>query len=154
MFPVCSFCGGRPVAVWYEGPAFLVERQRVSDVRSDEAWLACSACAELVRGDQRERLVRISAYRAGRNLASVSEDHIVGARSSRPTVLGGARLRGLIEVAPQASISIGIDAQAIIPTLSLGGPPPDAPKRTSEAMLGDLARRGTVPGRGAVSGGR
>jgi hypothetical protein len=31
--------------------------------------------------------------------------------------------------------------QAIIPTLSLGGPPPDAPKRTSEAMLGDLARR-------------
>jgi hypothetical protein len=76
VFPVCSFCGARPVAVWYEGPHFLVEREDPLEVTSEEAWLACARCAELVRGDHRERLARLAAYRAARNLPSVTEDHV------------------------------------------------------------------------------
>jgi len=76
VFPVCSFCGGRPVALWYEGPDFLIERQSPGEVESDEAWLACFTCAELVRGDARERLARLGAHRSVGNTPAVTDDHV------------------------------------------------------------------------------
>jgi hypothetical protein len=58
MFPVCSFCGERPVVAWFEGPDFRGAVDAADKVRADEAWLACSACLMLVRAENRERLAR------------------------------------------------------------------------------------------------
>jgi len=63
VFPVCSFWGERPVAIWYEGPNLTIERESARQVRSEEAWCACAACAELVRADNRERIARRAAHR-------------------------------------------------------------------------------------------
>ncbi|MBA3691598.1 MAG: hypothetical protein H0W82_09335 [Actinobacteria bacterium] len=61
MFPVCSFCGERPVVVWFEGPDFTVVVASPEEVRSQEAWLACLPCALLVEGKNRDGLARRAA---------------------------------------------------------------------------------------------
>jgi aminoglycoside 6'-N-acetyltransferase len=65
VFPVCSFCGERPVVAWFEGPGFTTAVDSADKVRSEEAWVACSACARLVEADDREALVRRGAQRSG-----------------------------------------------------------------------------------------
>lgn len=56
MHPVCSFCGDRQVVTWFEGPGFRHRVDSAEKVRSDEAYLACSLCLELIEGDDREGL--------------------------------------------------------------------------------------------------
>jgi len=58
MFPVCSFCGRRPVVAWFEGPHFNVSIDAAEKVRAEEAWLACATCLALVRAGDRDRLVQ------------------------------------------------------------------------------------------------
>jgi hypothetical protein len=60
----CSFCGGHPVAAWFEGPSFRTFVRRSTNVRSEEAWLACVACLVLVEADDREALVARGVRRA------------------------------------------------------------------------------------------
>jgi hypothetical protein len=60
----CSFCGGHPVAAWFEGPNFRTFVRRSTNVRSEEAWLACAACVLLVEADDREALVARGVRRA------------------------------------------------------------------------------------------
>jgi hypothetical protein len=66
MFPVCSFCGDRPVRTWFEGPDFTVAVDSADRVTAEEAWLACAICSTLVRSDDREALVRRGLDRARR----------------------------------------------------------------------------------------
>ena len=47
MFPVCSFCGSRPVVAWFEGSDFTRSVDSPDNARADEAWLACSPCLRL-----------------------------------------------------------------------------------------------------------
>jgi hypothetical protein len=56
MYPVCSFCGDRQVVTWFEGPDFRHAVDSAEKVRSDEAYLACSLCLELIEADDREGL--------------------------------------------------------------------------------------------------
>jgi hypothetical protein len=63
MFPVCSFCGERPVVSWFEGPDFRTSVTSPDAVRSDEAWLACSICLQLVEAEDRDGLARRGAKR-------------------------------------------------------------------------------------------
>jgi hypothetical protein len=58
MFPVCSFCGRRPVVAWFEGPDFKRFVDAADKVRADEAWLACAPCARLVAIGDREGVAR------------------------------------------------------------------------------------------------
>jgi len=46
----CSFCGERPVAAWFEGPTFRTFVRRSTEVRAEEAWLACAM--PRTRGDR------------------------------------------------------------------------------------------------------
>ena len=57
MYPVCSFCGERPVVAWFEGPHFRNVVDLADEVGAEEAWLACEACLVLVNADDREGLV-------------------------------------------------------------------------------------------------
>jgi hypothetical protein len=77
MRPVCSFCGRKPVAVWFDGPTFLVGWTSPEDVRGDEAWLACSTCARLVAAGDRAELARRSARRVGKRSDTVPSDELV-----------------------------------------------------------------------------
>ena len=61
MYPRCSFCGATPPIAWYEGPDFVNSVPSSQDVRSEEAWLACSTCVRLVNEGDREALVLRSA---------------------------------------------------------------------------------------------
>jgi hypothetical protein len=54
----CSFCGQRPVVAWFEGPTFRTFVRSSTEVRSDEAWLACAICLALVEADDREGLAQ------------------------------------------------------------------------------------------------
>lgn len=76
MFPACSFCGQRPVDVWYEGADFKVERESAGEVRSDEAWLACAGCRRLVDADNRERLARLAVRKSRRPEGSDFERYV------------------------------------------------------------------------------
>jgi hypothetical protein len=58
LFPVCSFCGERPVVGWFEGPDFLTFVDAPEKVRADEAWLACSTCLSLIQAGDRNALVQ------------------------------------------------------------------------------------------------
>lgn len=62
----CSFCGERPVAAWFEGPSFRTFVRQSTDVRAEEAWLACATCLALVEKDDRDGLARRGARREGR----------------------------------------------------------------------------------------
>jgi hypothetical protein len=78
MFPVCSFCGERPVVVWFEGPDFTTSVDAPEDVSAEEAWLSCSACLELVRADDREALVHRGMQRlSGRGSGSENVEPVV-----------------------------------------------------------------------------
>ncbi len=63
MFPVCSFCGERPVVAWFEGPDFKVYVSMPAEVRSEEAWLCCSVCLRLVEAEDHDALFRRGARR-------------------------------------------------------------------------------------------
>jgi hypothetical protein len=52
----CSFCGERPVVAWFEGPSFGTFVRSSTEVRAEEAWLACATCLALVEKDDREGL--------------------------------------------------------------------------------------------------
>ena len=56
MYPVCSFCGERPVVAWFEGPRFRNSVDSADKVRAEEAWLACSVCFAMVEAEDREGL--------------------------------------------------------------------------------------------------
>ena len=43
---------------WFEGPHFRAVADSAESVHSEEAWLACAACFELVQADDREALVQ------------------------------------------------------------------------------------------------
>jgi hypothetical protein len=60
MQPVCSVCGAIPFA-WYQGPDFSEAASSPAEIRSEEVWLACAACAVLVEAGDREALVLRSA---------------------------------------------------------------------------------------------
>ena len=60
---VCSFCGRRPVAAWFEGPVFRTFVRTSAEVTATEAWLACETCLTLVEGDDRDELARRGAKR-------------------------------------------------------------------------------------------
>jgi hypothetical protein len=66
VFPVCSFCGDRPVIAWFEGPDFKASLASPEEVHSDEAWLACSSCALLVEAEDRDGLARRGVKRLRR----------------------------------------------------------------------------------------
>jgi hypothetical protein len=69
----CSFCGERPLAAWFEGPTFKTFVRSSTDVRADEAWMACSTCLALVEADDRGGLVRRGATREGRSWSERAE---------------------------------------------------------------------------------
>jgi hypothetical protein len=60
---VCSFCGRRPVAAWFEGPDFRTFVRSSTEVKAKEAWLACETCRTLVDVDDRDELARRGAER-------------------------------------------------------------------------------------------
>lgn len=60
---VCSFCGRRPVAAWFEGPDFRTFVRSSAEVKATEAWLACETCLTLVGADDRDELARRGAER-------------------------------------------------------------------------------------------
>jgi hypothetical protein len=60
---VCSFCGGKPVVAFYEGPEFTTAVRSAGEVRAKEVWTACITCDALVEVDDREGLVRRGARR-------------------------------------------------------------------------------------------
>ena len=62
----CSFCGERPVSAWFEGPSFKTFVRKATEVRAEEAWLACATCLALVEKDDRDALARRGARRGGR----------------------------------------------------------------------------------------
>jgi hypothetical protein len=62
----CSFCGERPVSAWFEGPSFRTFVRQSTEVRAEEAWLACATCLALVEKDDRDGLARRAARRGGR----------------------------------------------------------------------------------------
>jgi hypothetical protein len=66
MYPVCSFCGDRPVVAWFEGPSFRDAVDSADKVRAEEAWLTCQVCLTLVEANDREGLVERSAERQRR----------------------------------------------------------------------------------------
>jgi hypothetical protein len=66
MFPVCSFCGERPVVAWFEGPDFKRLVDAAEKMRAEDAWCACSSCRSLVLADDREALVRRGVGRHAR----------------------------------------------------------------------------------------
>ena len=63
MYPVCSFCGERPVVAWFEAPTFLTRIDSADKVLADEAWLTCATCLELVNVNDRDRLVERAVQR-------------------------------------------------------------------------------------------
>jgi hypothetical protein len=54
MYPVCSFCGDRPVVAWFEGPSFRDAVDSADKVRAEEAWLTCQVCLTLIEANDRE----------------------------------------------------------------------------------------------------
>jgi hypothetical protein len=48
---------------WFEGPSFTTFVRRSTDIRAEEAWLACAACLPLVEADDRDALARRGAER-------------------------------------------------------------------------------------------
>jgi len=72
--PVCSFCGEQPIVRWYEGPRFVQFVDRSTDVRSEDAWLVCAACAPLVDAADRMELARRGAWR----IRAVDPERYVG----------------------------------------------------------------------------
>jgi hypothetical protein len=60
---VCSFCGRRPVAAWFEGPDFRTFVRSSTEVKATEAWLACETCLTLVEAGDRDELARRGAGR-------------------------------------------------------------------------------------------
>ena len=79
MDPRCSFCGNQPVVAWFEGPTFMSFVRSAEDVRSDEAWLACASCLELVQAGDRERIARRGTLRVG---GSAPDEVLVSVRDS------------------------------------------------------------------------
>jgi len=69
----CSFCGGRPIAAWFEGPTFRTFVRSSAEVRAEEAWLACATCLTLVESDDRDGLARRGATRKGRSWSERAE---------------------------------------------------------------------------------
>lgn len=86
----CSFCGESPVAAWFEGPTFTTFVRSSSEVRAEEAWLACAPCLALVEAGDRAAL---AAKGAGRLSASTNEMRIAMTRSSHDEGFWGPRDR-------------------------------------------------------------
>ena len=72
---------------WFEGPHFRAVADSAEGVHSEEAWLACAACLELVQADDREGLVerRVAGVRrrprgterlTGQALKRIERDHL------------------------------------------------------------------------------
>jgi hypothetical protein len=58
----CSFCGGHPVAAYFEGPTFRTYVVSAKDVTSTEAvYVACAACLSLIEADDRDGLAERAA---------------------------------------------------------------------------------------------
>jgi hypothetical protein len=57
MYPICSFCGRRPVVAWFEGPSFRDAVDSADKVLAEEAWLTCQVCLTLVEANDRDGLV-------------------------------------------------------------------------------------------------
>ena len=74
MHPVCSFCGERPVAAWFEGPEFRDTFDSADKVRAEEAWLACAVCLALVEAEDREGLVGRGMERLRRKDAQIGRE--------------------------------------------------------------------------------
>ncbi len=74
MYPVCSFCGERPVVAWFESPDFRNVVDSEDKVRSGEAWLACAVCLAKVEADDREGLAQRSFARAEKGRERSPED--------------------------------------------------------------------------------
>jgi hypothetical protein len=72
----CSFCGTRPVVAWFEGPTFTTFVRRSTDVRAEEAWLACATCLSLVEADDRDALARRGAERLRRRRPTDVDRHV------------------------------------------------------------------------------
>jgi len=66
MYPVCSFCGERPVVAWLEGPSFRKAVDSADKVRAEEAWVTCRACLTFVEANDHESLVDRSVERQRR----------------------------------------------------------------------------------------
>jgi len=77
----CSFCGERPPLAWFEGPTFRTFVGSSADVHSEEAWLACATCLELVEADDREGLAMRGAERTARSGGEIPYDQ--GVRRAR-----------------------------------------------------------------------
>jgi hypothetical protein len=63
MYPKCSFCGEPAPVAWYQGPDFRSSVDDSAKVTSDEAYLACETCRQLIESDDREALARRSVRR-------------------------------------------------------------------------------------------
>src|SRR5262249_62432319 len=60
----CSFCGETPVVAWFQGPDFRVAVDSPEKVSgTDEVWVACSTCRDLVDRGDREHLVERNILR-------------------------------------------------------------------------------------------
>jgi hypothetical protein len=59
MTPVCTFCGERPIVAWFDGPVKTIwlEEPELFEF-SDDDYLACPTCLELIEAGDRDRLSR------------------------------------------------------------------------------------------------
>lgn len=89
---MCSFCGERPVVAWFEGPDFKTSVASPDGVRSDEAWLACSACFQLVEAEDRDGLARRGAKRLQGRVDA--ERAVTSARQHQDEQFWGPRTSG------------------------------------------------------------
>jgi len=65
MDSVCTFCGERPVLAWFNGPLrtiWLEPPASVPAVTQDD-FLACGSCIELIEGGDRDGLCRRGVHR-------------------------------------------------------------------------------------------
>jgi hypothetical protein len=76
MRAVCTFCGERPVVAWFNGPVKTIwlEEPEVFAF-SDDDYLACATCLELIEAGDRDRLSRREMHRM-RDIGAAEFPHL------------------------------------------------------------------------------
>jgi hypothetical protein len=65
------------MVAWFEGPDFLRSVDTPDEVISEEAWLTCSPCLDLVRADDRDALVGRAKRRHGASTDADTTDRMI-----------------------------------------------------------------------------
>ena len=76
MTPVCTFCGERPVVAWFDGPVKTLWLEEPESFEfSDEDYLACSTCLDLIEAGDRDGLSRREFHRM-RDIGAAEFPHL------------------------------------------------------------------------------